>query len=116
MTIRYFYLQIILDLITMPIFSNAQRLRIALGGFISFSGLAIIACAILTLTGTADLTIVFQSNLSITIILTIGVIEIISGLLLFLRNKEISLSLASNQEKTNNHIDQTNKNPQSDNP
>lgn len=89
----------------MPTFSNTQRLRIALGGFVSFTGLVVLACVILTLTGAANLTSVFQNELSVAIVLTVGALDVACGLIIVQRNKEIALSIASHQKKTNNNAD-----------
>jgi hypothetical protein len=85
--------------------STPQRLKIALGGFVSFAGLAVLACAFLTLSGAADLSTVFQSNITLWVISAIAALDIGCGLLLILRNREIILSLAANQEKTSNNAD-----------
>jgi hypothetical protein len=90
---------------TMPTFSIGQRLKIALGGFITFIGMVVLVCAILTLTGAANLTLVFQGALSVFVAAIVGALDVACGLLLVLRNREIVLSLASHQEKTSNNTD-----------
>ncbi|MCW4009080.1 MAG: hypothetical protein NWF05_00460 [Candidatus Bathyarchaeota archaeon] len=85
--------------------SSPQRLKIALGGFVSFIGLAVLSCAILTLTGTVDLALVFQNDFALAAAFAVAALDVGCGLLLILRNREIVLSLASNQEKTRNNTD-----------
>ncbi len=89
----------------MPTFSTAQRLKIALGGFVSFTGLAILACTILTLTGAANLASIFQDAVSAIIVTIVGGLDVACGLLLVFRNKEIVLSFTAHQEKPNENTD-----------
>jgi hypothetical protein len=92
-------------------FSKAQRLKIALGGFVSFAGVIILGCAILTATGTVNLASILQNELSVALVSTVGALNVICGLILVLRNKEIILSFAAHQKKTNNHANQPDNNP-----
>jgi hypothetical protein len=99
----------------MPTFSISQRLKIALGGFISFMGIIVLACAILTLTGAANPASLFQGALSEFVVTIVGALDIACGLLLVLRNREIVLSFASHKEKPSNDTDQPHDYPQTDN-
>ena len=90
-------------------------MKIALGGFVSFTGLVILACVVLALTGDTNLAAIFQNSIAIAIVSAVGTLDIVCGLLLVFRNKEIVLSLTSHQEKTHNHADQTHGNPKTDN-
>jgi len=65
----------------MPVFSINQRLRIALGGFVSFTGFIILACVILSLTNTANLASVFQGTILAFVITIVGVLDIDSPVL-----------------------------------
>jgi hypothetical protein len=87
----------------MPVFSTVQRLKIAFGGFVSFTGFIVLACAILTATGAANLELVFGSGLGTAVVTTVAVLDVVCGLFLVLRNKEIVLSFTSHQEKTDNN-------------
>jgi hypothetical protein len=89
----------------MPTFSIGQRIKIGLGGFVSFVGIVVLACAILTLTRAADLALVFQNAMPVFVIAVVGALDVACGLLLVLRNREIVLSFAPHQEKTNNNTD-----------
>lgn len=89
----------------MPFFSTAQRLKIALGGFASFTGFITIACAVLSATGAANLQLVFQNGLAVVLVAAVAALDVACGLLLVLRNKGIFLSFASHQEKTDNNTD-----------
>jgi hypothetical protein len=95
----------------MPAFSTAQRLKIALGGFVSFAGFIITVCAILSATGAANLQLVFQNGLAAVIVTAVAALDVACGLLLVFRNKEIVLSFASHQEKTDNNTDNSYKKP-----
>jgi hypothetical protein len=88
-----------------PTFSISQRLKIALGGFVSFTGLLVLACAMLALTGAANLASLFQGELSVVIPCAIGALDVACGLILVLSDKEIALSFASYQDKTSNDAD-----------
>ncbi len=89
---------------SMPVFSDTQRLKIALGGFVSFTGLLILVSAILNATGTANLGLVFQSGLAIAIASIVALLDVACGLLLVLEGKKINL-FASHQKKPNNNAD-----------
>jgi hypothetical protein len=89
----------------LPTYTFSQRLKIALGGFISFTGMMVFACAILTLTGAVNLAIVFQGTIFVFIAAVVAGLNLVCGLLLLLGNKEIVLSFASDQNKTNNNAD-----------
>lgn len=67
----------------MPHFSHQERLKIALGGFISFIGLMIIIFAFLTITKTIDLTLILQNHWMITVVALVGALDIVAGVLLF---------------------------------
>ena len=95
----------------MSTFSKVQRLKIALGGFVSFTGVIILGCAILTATGTVDLASILQNELSVALVSTVGALDVVCGLILVLKNKKIVLSFATHQEKTNNHANQPDNNP-----
>ena len=73
----------------MPIFSMSQRLKIALGGFISFTGVIILICIVLALTNTANLSVVLQGVNLVFLITIVGVLDIVCGLILLLGKKEI---------------------------
>ena len=89
----------------MPIFSISQRLKIALGGFTSFTGVVVLICIVLALTNTADLSVALQGANLVFMITIVGVLDIACGLILFLGRKEIIFSFASNQKKTGNNAD-----------
>ena len=94
-----------LTLKNMPVFSGIRRLKVALGGFVSLAGMSVLACAFLTLSGNTDLSVVFGSTLSIILIATLGGFDVLCGLILILRGKEITLSVASEQQEANNNSD-----------
>jgi hypothetical protein len=96
----------------MPVFSVAQRLKIALGGFASFTGFVILVCAILSATGAANLELVFQNGFAVSIAVAVAALDVGCGVLLILRNKEILFSFASHQEKTSDNANQPNGNPE----
>ena len=70
----------------MPHFTSKQRLKIALGGFLTLVGFSIIALTVLTMTKTLDIESVLQPNLLLSLTTAIGVLDIIAGILL-LRSK-----------------------------
>lgn len=95
----------------MPVFSTAQRLKIAIGGFVSLTGFIILITTILGASGAVNLEAIFQSQLAMSIIVAVAALDIFGGLLLVLKNQKISLSFASHQKKTNDNTDKSNKNP-----
>jgi len=70
----------------MPHFTSKQRLKIALGGFLTLVGFSIIALTVLTMTKTLDVESFLQPNLLLSLTTAMGVLDIIAGILL-LRSK-----------------------------
>ena len=89
----------------MPVFTFRQRLKIALGGLASFSGMIVFACALLTATGAANLVVVFQEPAFIFLAVFVAALDAACGLLIVFSNKEIVLSLRPEQNKTSNNAD-----------
>jgi len=67
----------------MPSFSLKQRLKIAIGGFVSFVGFMMLLFALLTMTRTVNLESVMQNELIIAVAVIVGILDIICGFLLF---------------------------------
>ena len=70
----------------MPHFNSKQRLKIALGGFLTLVGFSVIALTVLTMTKTLDVESVLQPSLLLSLTTAMGVLDIIAGILL-LRSK-----------------------------
>jgi hypothetical protein len=66
----------------MPYFTRKQRLKIALGGFTSFIGFIILALTILVVTKTIDAENIFKPSLLIGVMVSIGVLDVLTGILL----------------------------------
>ncbi len=75
---------------TLPILSTSQRLKIALGGFISIIGLIILLSVILSITGTIDFKSVFQNEIMVGAVLFIGFLDVFCGFFLVFREKKIN--------------------------
>jgi uncharacterized membrane protein len=67
----------------MPYFPLKQRLKIALGGFVSFVGFMILLFALLTMTKTVNLESVLKNELIVAVAVIVGILDIICGFLLF---------------------------------
>ncbi|MDH5771493.1 MAG: hypothetical protein OEZ25_09440 [Candidatus Bathyarchaeota archaeon] len=67
----------------MPYFTRKQRLKIALGGFVSFVGFIILALAVLVITETIDTESILQPGLLVDLIMVVGVLDVLVGILLF---------------------------------
>jgi uncharacterized membrane protein len=67
----------------MPYFPLKQRLKIALGGFVSFVGFMILLFALLTVTKTVNLESVVKNELVVAVAVIVGILDIICGFLLF---------------------------------
>jgi len=67
----------------MPYFPLKQRLKIALGGFVSFVGFMLLIFAFLTTTRTANLESVVQNEFIVAVAAIVGILDIICGFLLF---------------------------------
>jgi uncharacterized membrane protein len=67
----------------MPYFPLKQRLKIALGGFVSFIGFMLLIFAVLTTTRTANLESIMQNGFIVAVAIIVGILDIICGFLLF---------------------------------
>jgi len=67
----------------MPYLPLKQRLKIALGGFVSLVGFLILVFAFLTATRAANLENVVQNEFIVAIAAIVGILDIICGFLLF---------------------------------
>jgi hypothetical protein len=69
----------------MPYFSLKQRLKIAIGGFVFFTGLLLLIFTLLTTTKAVNLESVIPSQLIVAFAAVVGVLDIVCGFLLFLK-------------------------------
>jgi uncharacterized membrane protein len=67
----------------MPYFPLKQRLKIALGGFVSLVGFIVLVFALLTTTKTVNLESVMKNELIVAAAVIVGILDIICGFLLF---------------------------------
>ncbi len=67
----------------MPYFSLTQRLKIAIGGFVFFTGVLLLILALLTTTKTANLESIIPNELIIATTAIVGILDVICGFLLF---------------------------------
>ncbi len=65
-----------------PYFTAKQRLKVALGGFMSLVGFAILALAVLVITETLEIENILQSGLFVGFIIVIGFLDVVTGVLL----------------------------------
>ena len=66
----------------MPYFTPKQRLKIALGGFLSFVGFIVLVLAVLVITKTIDPETILQSGLLAGFMVLISVLDVLAGILL----------------------------------
>lgn len=69
----------------MPYFPLKQRLKIALGGFVFFTGLLLVIITFLTATKAASLESVLPNELIVALAAIVGVLDVVCGVLLLLR-------------------------------
>jgi hypothetical protein len=84
--------------------STSKRLKIALGGFVSFTGFILLVAVILTATKAANLRSVFQSEVMVGAVAFLGFLDILCGLLLVFEEKRIRL-FASQKKKPDDNVD-----------
>lgn len=87
----------------MPTFSTTQRLKIALGGFLAFTGFVILLTAVLAIIGDVTVEKVFSGGIMFWALAFLSCLDIACGFLL-LREKRPSL-FATQKKKTNDNID-----------
>ena len=69
----------------MPYFPLKQRLKIAFGGLVFFTGLLLLIVTFLTATKAANVESVVPSELLVAIVAIVGILDIACGFLLFRR-------------------------------
>ena len=84
----------------MSVFSINQRLKIALGGFLTFTGFVILVIAIILATDAADLSYIFGGANGVIALSIVAILEIVGGTILFLGSKKITISFAGDEKKT----------------
>jgi hypothetical protein len=89
----------------MPVFSIGERLRIALGGFVAFTGFIVLIFVALALTNTASFIAIFEGAVLAFVISVVAILNVACGLLLFFSDKQISLSFPSHKKKPNDDTD-----------
>jgi len=67
----------------MPYFPLKQRLKIALGGFVSLVGFLILVFALLATTRTVNLESVVKNEFIVAVAVVVGILDILCGFLLF---------------------------------
>jgi hypothetical protein len=98
---------------TLSTLSTNQRLKIALGGFISFTGLIILVAVVLSATGATDLQSALQTNVLIGAVALLGVLDVLCGLLLFFREKRLKDLFAPHEKKPDDDVNQPHEAPDS---
>jgi hypothetical protein len=71
------------DVEAMPYFPLTQRLKIAIGGFLFFTGVLLLILAFLTTTKTANLEAIIPNELIIAAAAVVGILDVVCGFLLF---------------------------------
>ena len=84
--------------------STSQRLKTALGGFISFTGAIILVIVILTAIGAADMKSLVQSGVMVGAVAVLGFLDVFCGILLVFREKKLKELFASQKKKPDNDV------------
>jgi len=66
----------------MPYFTRKQRFKIALGGFILFTGFLVLIFTFLVITKMINVENALQPNLLVNVMAFIGILDLIAGILL----------------------------------
>jgi len=89
----------------LPTLSISDRLKIALGGFVAFTGFIVMVIVILTATGSTEIKSVLQSDVMIGAVAFLGFLDVFCGILLLLGEKKVRWSFTTQKKKTDNQID-----------
>jgi hypothetical protein len=94
--------------------STSKRLKIALGGFVSFTGFIILVITILSATTAADVQSVLPNGAMVNLVAFLGFLDVLCGLLLVFSEKRIRIRrlFTSQKKKTDNYVNQPNKTPE----
>jgi hypothetical protein len=84
--------------------STNQRLRIALGGFVSFTGFLVLVIVILAATGPEDMESIFQSGVMIGAVAFLGFLDVFCGFFLVFRETSLNKLFSSKKKKAENDI------------
>lgn len=63
-------------------FTRKQRLKIALGGFLSLIGFAVLILTLLVVTETMEVENVLKSDLLVSVMAVIGSLDVLAGIML----------------------------------
>jgi hypothetical protein len=88
-------------------------LKIALGGFVSFTGFIILVIVILSATGAADMQGVLPNDAMVNLVAFLGFLDVLCGLLLVFSEKRIKWLFTSQKKKPDDYVNQPNKTPDS---
>lgn len=88
----------------MATLSTRQRLRIALGGFVSFLGFLILVVVVFAMAGAVNLENIIQVEFILTILILLGVLDVLCGLFLLLKDRKKIFSFATDQKKSDDDI------------
>ena len=91
--------------------STSKRLKIALGGFVSFAGFVILVAVALTATGATDIGSVLQNEVIVGTVAFIGFLDIFCGLILVLREKRLAWLFAPHKKKPSDDVNKPHKTP-----
>jgi hypothetical protein len=89
----------------LSVLSTTKRLRIALGGFLSFTGFIILIMVIFTETGAADMQAVLQNGVMVGAVAILGLLDVLCGLMLFYREKRLKDLIASQKRKPRDDVE-----------
>ncbi len=92
--------------------STSDRLKIALGGFVSFTGFIVLLIVVLTSTGAVDMNSVFQNQVMVAAVAFLGVVDVLCGVLLVFREKRLKWLIAPKKKEANNNVQKPDKTPQ----
>lgn len=88
----------------MPAFSTRQRFMIALGGFVSFLGFIILVVVSFAMAGLIDLENILQAEFILMILLIVGILDILCGLVLLLKDRKKFFSFTADQKKPDDDV------------
>ena len=93
--------------------STSKRLKIALGGVVSFTGFIILVIVILSAAGAADVQSILQNDVMVGAVAFLGFLDVLCGLLLVFREKRIKWLFTSHKKKPDDDVNQPHKTPDS---
>ena len=97
--------------IALSTLSTSDRLKIAMGGFVTFTGLIVLIIVFLTAAGTVDISSVYQNQVMVAVAVILGVVDVLCGIILVFRKEKLRWLIPTKKKKADDNVENPDKTP-----